>query len=303
MSVLVLADVDQGKLTPATARLVAAAAELGPVDVLVESAAADEAKALAGVAKVLSADLPRAADALALLLATLSEPYSHVIAAANSTGRDVIPRLAALLDLMPITDVTAILGPNRFERPVYAGNAVETVSSGQAKQLLTIRASAFAPAGAGNAAPIETVPTGNGGVAKVIAEQRAETERADLSTAQIVVSGGVPLGDKFGLIFDLADRLGAAVGATRAAVDAGFADNSLQVGQTGKIVAPDLYLGIGISGALQHIAGLNGAKAIFAVNKDPEAPLVKLADVALIGDLFVIVPALIAELDRLGVKR
>jgi electron transfer flavoprotein alpha subunit len=273
------------------------------VDVLVDRAAAAEARTLAGVTKVLAADLPKVADALAPVLATLSEPYSHIIAAANSTGRDVIPRLAALLDLMPVTDVTAILGPNRFERPIYAGNATETVSDGQAKHLLTVRASAFGPARGGNEAPVHAIEAAGTALAAITGEQRSESDRPDLSTAQIVVSGGIPLGEKFSLIGELAGRLGAAVGATRAAVDAGYAPNELQVGQTGKIVAPDLYVGIGVSGAIQHLAGIQGAKAIFAVNKDPEAPLMKIADVALVADLFEAVPEIIAELDRLGIKR
>ena len=303
MSVLVLADVDQGKLTPATARVVAAAAELGPIDLLVDASAAEEARSLAGVHKVLSATLPNTGEALAPVLAKLAEPYTHIVAAANSTGRDVIPRLAALIDIMPVTDVTAIRGPTRFERPIYAGNATETVSDGQSKHLLTIRASAFAAARAGNAAPVEIIEVGATGNTAVANEERRANTGPDLSTAQVVVSGGIPLGDKFALVEELAGKLGAAVGATRALVDAGFAPNELQVGQTGKIVAPDLYIGVGISGALQHLAGIQGAKAIFAINKDAEAPLMKIADVAMVGDLFEAVPAVIAELDKLGIKR
>ncbi len=303
MSVLVLADVDQGRLTPATARVVAAVAELGPVTLLTDAAAADEARMLAGVARVLAGALPRTAEALAPVLARLAEPFTHIVAAANATGRDVIPRLAALLDLMPVTDVTAIIGPTRFERPIYAGNATETVSDGQAKHLITVRASAFVPARGGNEAPVEALDLGGEGATRIAGEQRSESARPELSTAQIVVSGGIPLGDRFGLIEELAETLGAAVGATRAAVDAGFAPNELQVGQTGKIVAPDLYLGIGISGALQHLAGIQGAKTIFAINTDAEAPLMKIADVALVGDLFTAVPEIVAELKRLGLKR
>lgn len=303
MSVLVLADVDKGRLTPATARVVAAAAELGPVTLLVDAAAAAEAKAIAGVTRVLSAALPQTAEALALGLAKLSQPFTHIVAAANATGRDVIPRLAALLDLMPVTDVTAIVGPTTFERPIYAGNATETVSDGQAKHLLTVRASAFAPARGDNDAPVEAIDMDASGNATVAGEERSESTRPELSTAQIVVSGGISVGEKFALIDELAEALGAAVGATRAAVDAGFAPNELQVGQTGKIVAPDLYIGVGISGALQHLAGIQGAKAIFAINKDPEAPLMKIADVALVADLFDAVPAVIAELERLGIRR
>ncbi|MEO7224264.1 MAG: FAD-binding protein, partial [Devosia sp.] len=229
-----------------------------------------------------------------------------VVAAATAQGCEIIPRLAARLDLMPITDVVEILGPNRFVRPIYAGNAYETVSSPQPKQLLTVRASAFRPAQVADQGVSLSMMMGDGGSApraQIVSEQRTQSDSPDLSTAQIVVSGGIPLGDRFGLIEDLAGRLGAAVGATRAAVDAGFAPNELQVGQTGKIVAPDLYIGIGISGALQHLAGIQGAKAIFAINKDAEAPLMKIADVGLVGDLFEALPAVMAELDKLGVKR
>ena len=303
MTVLLLADVDKGRLTPSTARVAAAAAELGPVDLLCDASAADEARGLAGVHRVLAAALPNTAEALAPVLAKLAEPYTHIVAAANAVGRDVVPRLAALLDIMPVTDITAILGPTSFERPIYAGNAVETVSDGQPRHLLTVRASAFAPARDGNAAPVEAIEVAPTGSTTIAGEERRASTGPELSTAQIVVSGGIPLGDRFALIEELAGRIGAAVGATRALVDAGFAPNELQVGQTGKIVAPDLYIGIGISGALQHLAGIQGAKAIFAINTDAEAPLIKIADVALVGDLFELMPAVIAELDRLGVKR
>jgi electron transfer flavoprotein alpha subunit len=303
MSVLILADVDQGMLMPSTARVVAAAAELGPIDLLVDTSAAEEARALAGVHKVLSAALPVTAEALAPVLANLAEPYTHIVATANATGRDVIPRLAALLDIMPVTDVTAILGPTKFERPIYAGNATETVSDGQPRHLVTVRASAFSAAVHTNSAAISPVEIAASSNTTVANEERRESSGPELSTAQIVVSGGLPLGDRFALVEDLAAKLGAATGATRALVDAGFAPNELQVGQTGKIVAPDLYIGVGISGALQHLAGMQGAKAIFAINKDAEAPLMKIADVALVADLFEAVPAVIAELDKLGLKR
>ncbi len=308
MSVLVLADHDQGRLTGATARIVAAASELGPVDLLVAGSELGgiplEAAAIAGVHRVLvvdSAELATlSAEALAPLLAERAEPYTHIVASASAVGRDVIPRLAAKLDLMPITDVVRILGPNRFERPIYAGNALETVSSHQQKQLLTIRASAFRPAASGNAAPVDSVATAVAAVTKLIATYRTQSDRPDLATAQVVVSGGIAFGskEKFVLVEQLAEVLGAAVGATRAAVDAGYAPNDWQVGQTGKIVAPDLYIGIGVSGALQHLAGIQGAKKIIAINKDPEAPLMKIADYALVGDLFEIVPQLIAALKK-----
>lgn len=308
MAVLVLAEHDLGKLLPSTARIVAAAERLGPVHLLVAGegvdAVAAEAATLAGVEKVLLADngalSDLSAEALADLLAAHAEPYGHIIAASAATGRDAIPRLAARLDLMPITDVIAIHAPNRFDRPIYAGNAIETVSSGQAKHLLTIRASAFRPAMAGNAAPIVPVPAVVSPGGQFLAAHRTESDLPELSTAQIVVAGGVSFGsaEKFALVADLAKVLGAAVGATRAAVDAGYAPNDWQVGQTGKIIAPDLYIAIGISGALQHLAGIQGAKKIIAINKDPEAPLMKIADIALVGDLFEVVPQLIAGLKR-----
>lgn len=314
MAVLVLAEHDLGTLSPATARIVAAASELGPVDLLVAGEGVDQvaiaAATIAGVTRVRIAQDPALnglpAEALTPLLERLAPEYTHIIAAAASVGRDVIPRLAAMLDLMPVTDVIAILGPNRFQRPIYAGNAIETVSSNQPRHLLTVRSSAFRPAALGNEAPIEPVNTGAvPSTARFLAAHRTEGDLPDLSTAQIVVGGGVSLGssERFVLVEQLAKQLGAAIGATRAAVDAGYAPNDWQVGQTGKIIAPDLYIGVGISGALQHLAGIQGAKKIVAINSDPDAPLVKLADYALIGDLFELVPALIAELDRLGVKR
>jgi len=308
MAVLVLAEHDLGKLSASTARIVAAAERLGPVHLLVAgqgvTEVAAEAARIAGVEKVLVADSPAlaelTAEAVAKLLAELAEPYGHIVAASASTGRDAIPRLAAKLDVMPVTDVIAIHGPNRFDRPIYAGNAIETIASGEPKHLLTIRASAFRPAQSGNNAPISAVGADVAAVAKFIAAHRTESELPELSTAQIVVAGGVSFGsaENFALVEDLARTLGAAVGATRAAVDAGYAPNDWQVGQTGKIIAPDLYIGIGISGALQHLAGIQGAKKIVAINKDPEAPLMKIADIALVGDLFEVVPQLIAGLKR-----
>jgi electron transfer flavoprotein alpha subunit len=307
MSVLVVVDHDLGALSPATARVVHAVSELGPIDLLVigettENVAAEAAR-LAGVTKVLVAKGPSTADRYVSVIETLAERYTYVAQSAGSVGKDVMPRLAAKLDLMPVTDVVKILGPNRFERPIYAGNAVQTVSDGQPRHVLTIRASAFRPAAGGNAAPIETIDNPALSAARLIASHRTESDTPDLATAQIVVGGGVAVGsaENFQLIESLAKKLGAAIGATRAAVDAGYAPNDWQVGQTGKIIAPDLYIAIGISGALQHLAGIQGAKKIIAINTDPEAPLVKLADVALIGDLFEIIPQLMIELDRLGV--
>lgn len=313
MTTLVLADHDLGTLSPATARVVQAVAALGPVDVLVlgegvDQVAIDAAK-LTGVHKVLVAQdggfNGQTAEALVPVLTKLAEHYSHIVTSAGAVGRDVFPRLAAVLDIQPITDVIALHGPTRFDRPIYAGNAIETLSSNQPKQVLTIRASAFSPAGQRGTATIE--PLGHdpvNAVAHIIAAHRTESDTPDLGAAQIVVAGGIAVGsaDGFKLIEQLAHRLGAAVGATRAAVDAGYAPNDWQVGQTGKIIAPDLYIAVGISGALQHLAGIQGAKKIVAINTDPEAPLTKLADYALIGDLFTTIPGLIEELDRLGVK-
>ena len=314
MSILLLAEHDLGLLSPATARLVGARAELGPVDLLVLGEGVDQvaldAAGIAGVGKVLVGQGPAVAgvlaDSVVRLLETLAVRYQIVAAGASSVGRDVIPRLAARLDIMPVTDIVRVLGPTRFERPIYAGNALQTVTSNQPKNLLTLRASAFRPAPLGNAAPIEPLDlSAVSSVSRVLAGHRTENDRPDLSTASIVVGGGIAVGsaEGFKLIEQLAGRLGAAVGATRAAVDAGYAPNDWQVGQTGKIIAPDLYIAVGISGALQHLAGIQGAKKIIAINSDAEAPLVKIADVALIGNLFEIVPQLIAELDRLGVKR
>ena len=311
MSVLVLAEHDLGTLSPVTARVVAAAAELGSVGVLVAGegvdAVAAAAAALAGVQRVRVVQDPafnaQTAEALVPLLVQLAAEHTHIVAAAGAVGRDVIPRLAARLDLMPVTDVVAILGPNRFQRPIYAGNATETVVSQQALQLITVRPSAFRPAAAGNAATISPLAAdGVAAVARVIGAHRTANDAPDLATARIVVGGGVSVGspEGFALIETLAARLGAAVGATRAAVDAGYAPNDRQVGQTGKAIAPDLYIAVGISGALQHLAGIGGARTIVAINTDAEAPLSRLADYLLVGDLFEMVPKLIAELDRLG---
>ena len=309
MGVLVVADHDLGALSPATARIVQAVSDLGPIDVLVlgqdTENIAKEASTLVGVAKVLVASSPGTSEADSAVIEMLAGRYQHVIQSAGSVGRDRMPRVAARLDLMPVTDIVQILGPNRFVRPIYAGNALETVTDNQPRHILTLRASAFRPAASGNAAPVEAIEFSTVSAAKIIAAHRTESDTPDLATAQIVVGGGIAVGsaDGFQLIEKLAQTLGAAIGATRAAVDAGYAPNDWQVGQTGKIIAPELYIAIGISGALQHLAGIQGAKKIIAINTDPEAPLVKLADVALIGDLFEIVPQLTAELERLGVKR
>ncbi|QQR38256.1 electron transfer flavoprotein subunit alpha/FixB family protein [Devosia rhizoryzae] len=306
MSVLVLAELDNHKLSPATARIVAAAAKLGPVDVLVStSAAAEAASAIAGVTKILVSDIADLADGFANALFDLSARYDYLVAGASTLGKDVMPRLAAKLDIQPVTDIVAVDGPTRFTRPIYAGNALETVTDNQPKHVLTFRASAFQPAGQGGPAPVENIENTVVSAVKLIAQHRSESDIPDLSTAQIVVGGGVSVGsaEGFALIEKLGKTLGAAVGATRAAVDAGYAPNDWQVGQTGKIIAPDLYIAVGISGALQHLAGIQGAKKIIAINSDPEAPIVKIADVVLIGDLFEILPRLTAELEKLQLGR
>jgi len=313
MAVLLLADHDRGQLTPSVARAVKALAALGqPIDVLVVGAgvgsAAEAAAQLDGVSRVLRAEGAGwdnvDAKSLAALLESLAPDYSHIAAVAAAMGRDVIPRLAARLDVMPVTDVVAIHDANRFDRPIYAGNAIETVRVEGAPVLLTIRPSAFGAAGKGGSAAVEPVAAGPvESLAHFLVEHRTQSDVPDLATASVVVSGGVALGSthNFEMIERLAHVLGAAVGATRAAVDAGYAPNDWQVGQTGKVIAPDLYIAIGVSGALQHLAGIQGAKTIVAINTDPEAPLVKIADYALIGDLFEVVPALTSALEkRLG---
>ena len=307
MAVLILAEHDLGALSPSTSRLVAAAAAFGgPVDILLAgqnaTIVAAQAAMLAGVSRVRTAEnVPQTAETLTTLLLRLAPDYQHIIAPAVTIGRDVIPRLAAKLDLMPITDVVAIHGPDRFDRPIYAGNAIETVRSPQPTQLLTLRASAFPvpPLAPPSEAPVEPIADAAADtVVQLLATHRTEGDRPDLGTARIVVAGGVALGSaaNFRLIEALAESLGAAVGATRAAVDAGYAPNDWQIGQTGKIIAPDLYIAIGISGALQHLAGIAGAKKIIAINTDAEAPLMQLADYRLVGDLFTVVPALIEAL-------
>ncbi len=311
MAVLVLADHDLGVLSPATAHVVFAMGGLGPIDVLVLghdiAATAASAATLAGVRSVLIGDDPAyneaPTEALVAVLLDLTDNYTHIVTAVGAVGRDVFPRLAARLDIQPVTDIIAIHGPDQFDRPIYAGNAIQTLTSDQPRQVLTVRASAFGAVGRGGSAPIVPITQRPiAAVAKFIAAQRTQRDTPDLATARIVVGGGQSVGsaEGFKLILQLAQRLNAAVGATRAAVDAGYAPNDWQIGQTGKIIAPDLYIAIGVSGALQHLAGIAGAKKIIAINTDGEAPMVKIADFALIGDLFTTIPALIAELDRLG---
>jgi electron transfer flavoprotein alpha subunit len=310
MTVLVVAEHDNAALKPATLPTVAAAAKLGgDVHVLVAgkgcAAAAAEAAALEGVAKVLHADDAAyengLAENLAALVAKIGGAYSHILAPASFFGKNVMPRAAALLDSQQVSDIVAIEGADTFVRPVYAGNAFATVRSADAVKVLTVRPTAFEPAGKGAAAaPVEAIESaGETGLTEFVGRELTKSERPELGSAAIVVSGGRGLGsgENFHKLLEpLADKLGAAIGASRAAVDAGYVPNDYQVGQTGKIVAPTLYIAVGISGAIQHLAGMKDSKVIVAINKDGEAPIFQLADYGLVGDLFEVIPQLTASL-------
>lgn len=308
MRILVVADHDNMQLAPATRAAVAAAGLIGgEVHVLVAGSGAAvvaaQAAAVQGVARVLHADAPHYKDALAEEVAPLVQEvapgYTHILAAATSMGKDVLPRVAALLDMQQVSEITAVVSPDTFVRPVYAGNALETVQSLDRIKVVTVRATAFARAGDGGNAPVEAVaPRAPVGVSRFVALQGSDSARPELTSARVVVSGGRGLGsaENFALVEALADKLGAAVGASRAAVDAGYVPNDYQVGQTGKVVAPELYIAVGISGAIQHLAGMKESKVIVAINKDENAPIFEIADYGLVGDLFQIVPELEAAL-------
>ncbi|WP_225026459.1 electron transfer flavoprotein subunit alpha/FixB family protein [Xinfangfangia pollutisoli] len=303
MAVLLLADVNGAELaTDQLAKALTAVAGLGPVTVLVAgpAAAATEAAGLAGVAKVLHAEDAGhgLAEPLADLIVSLAGDYSHIAGAATAFAKNVLPRVAALLDVMVISDVTAVVDADTFERPIYAGNAIQTVKSADATKVFSVRTAAFAAAGTGGAASVETVGAKASDLSNWIEDKVAASDRPDLTSAKIVVSGGRGVGSKesFAVIEALADKLGAAVGASRAAVDSGYAPNDWQVGQTGKVVAPQLYVAVGISGAIQHLAGMKDSKVIVAINKDEEAPIFQVADYGLVGDLFTLVPELTAKL-------
>lgn len=311
MTVLVIAEHDGGKVLPATLCTVTAAAKFGgEVHVLVAGAncraAAEEAAGIAGVAKVLLADDARYANPLAETLAPLAVAqagaYQAVCAPATTFGKNLLPRVAALLDVAQISDVTDVLGPDTFVRPIYAGNALATVKSVDPIKVATVRATAFDAAATGaGPAPIETIAAvDDPALAQFVGRQVSKSERPELTAARIVVSGGRGMGsgENFRLIEAVADKLGAAVGASRAAVDSGFVPNDFQVGQTGKIVAPELYLAVGISGAIQHLAGMKDSKVIAAINKDEEAPIFQVADYGLVADLFQALPELAAELSK-----
>jgi electron transfer flavoprotein alpha subunit len=311
MAVLVVAEHDNAGLRPATLHAVTAAKQIGgALHVLVAGhearGAAEAASRVAGVDKVLLADAPLyehvLAETLAPLVVSLAKNYSHVLATATTNGKNVLPRVAALLDVAQISDISAVVSADTFVRPIYAGNALATVQSADPVKVITVRATGFAAAEAeGGSAPIEAIPAGEASaLSRFVGQELSKSERPELTSARIVISGGrgMQSGDNFHLLDAVADKLGAAVGASRAAVDAGFVPNDYQVGQTGKIVAPELYIAVGISGAIQHLAGMKDSKVIVAINKDEEAPIFQIADYGVVGDLFKLVPELAQELDR-----
>jgi electron transfer flavoprotein alpha subunit len=309
MSVLVLVEHDGKSVRDATLATVTAASKLGEVHALVVGAnvgsVADEAAKIAGVSKVLLADaahldheLP---EEVAPVAAKLIEGYDAFVVPATTTGKNIAPRVAALLDVMQITDILSVEGPDTFTRPIYAGNAIATVKSSDAKKVITVRTTAFEKAAReGGSGSVEKIDGGQpAGLSSFVGLEASESERPELTSARVIVSGGRAFGssgDFHKLLDPLADKLGAAVGASRAAVDAGYAPNDYQVGQTGKIVAPEVYIAIGISGAIQHLAGMKDSKVIVAINKDEDAPIFQVADIGLVGDLFKIVPELTEKL-------
>ena len=308
MSILVLADLHEGRLASATAHVVAAAQAIGgDIDVLVAGegvqAAADAAAKLDGVRKVRVADnavyAHQLAEPMGALLVELAGDYTHVLASASTTGKNVLPRLAALKDVSQLSDVIGVESADTFLRPIYAGNAIATVKSDDALKVITVRTTAFDAVGQGGSAAVEAVAfAADNSQSSFVKEELAQSDRPELGGAKVVISGGRGMGngENFKLLDGIADKLGAAIGASRAAVDAGFVPNDMQVGQTGKIVAPELYIAVGISGAIQHLAGMKDSKVIVAINKDDEAPIFQVADYGLVGDLFEILPELESKL-------
>ena len=311
MAVLVLVEHDNQVLRAATLNTVAAASQIGgELHLLVAGsgvgAVAQAAAQIAGVGKVLVADAPQLGQFLpeqvAAVVSTLASGYSHVLAAATSNGKNILPRAAALCDMQQISEITAVVSPDTFVRPIYAGNALATVQSSDAIKFITVRATGFdAVAASGGAAAVENIAVDShvdGAMSSFVSREVSKSERPELTAARVIVSGGRGMGsaENFKLLEPLADRLNAAMGASRAAVDAGFVPNDWQVGQTGKIVAPELYIAVGISGAIQHLAGMKDSRVIVAINKDEEAPIFQVADYGLVGDLFQIVPELVAAL-------
>ena len=314
MASLVIADHDGAALDPATLNAVTAAAAFGgDIDVLVAGggtdAVAGAAAKIAGIARVRHAGDAAydhlLAEAVAPLVVALSADYSEILFPANTTGKNLAPRVAALLDVAQISDITEVVAPDTFVRPIYAGNAMATVRSRDAIKVITVRGTAFPAAAQDGNAPIEPVAAGEGQtLSRFVRQELSKSERPELTSARVVVSGGrgMQSSENFHLVEEIADRLGAAVGASRAAVDAGYRPNDFQVGQTGKVVAPELYIAVGISGAIQHLAGMKDSKVIVAINKDEEAPMVQIADYGLVDDLFKALPALAEALDKAGVK-
>ena len=309
MAILLVAEHDNATLSDQTAKALSAAAQIGgDVDVLVAGkdakAAADAAAKLAGVRKVLLAEADelteRLAEPTAALIVGLAGDYDTVIAPATTMGKNVLPRVAALLDVAQVSEIIEVVSPDTFKRPIYAGNAIQTVQTSDAKKVITVRTASFAAAAEGGSAAVESVAAAaNPELSSFVENKLSESDRPELTSAKIIISGGRALGssEKFEeVILPVADKLGAAVGASRAAVDAGYAPNDWQVGQTGKVVAPELYIAVGISGAIQHLAGMKDSKVIVAINKDPEAPIFQVADYGLVADLTEAVPALTAAL-------
>jgi electron transfer flavoprotein alpha subunit len=310
MTILVIAEHDNASVKGATLNTIAAAQKLdGDIHVLVAGSgaqgAADAAAKIAGVTKVLLADAPQLAEGLAenveATVLNIAKDYSHIVAPATAYGKNVAPRVAAKLDVAQISEITAVVSSDTFERPIYAGNAIATVQSTDAIKVITVRATGFdAVAAEGGSAPIEKIDAaGDRGISQFVSREVTKLDRPELTSANIIVSGGRGLGsgENYTKVLEpLADKLGAALGASRAAVDAGYVPNDYQVGQTGKIVAPQLYVAVGISGAIQHLAGMKDSKVIVAINKDPEAPIFSVADYGLVGDLFTLVPELVNAL-------
>jgi len=309
MSILVIAEHDNSELNPATLAAVTAAGKMGgDINVLVigsgSGAVAEAASKVAGVAKVLHADdagySHATAENRAALIVSLAGDYSHIVSPATTSGKNVMPRVSALLDSQQISEITGVESADTFVRPIYAGNAMATVQSSDDKKVITVRPTAFEKAAAeGGSAAVESVAAAaDPGLSSFVGEKLSESDRPELASAKIVISGGRGMqnGDNFEMLYKVADKLGAAVGASRAAVDAGFVPNDMQVGQTGKVVAPELYIAVGISGAIQHLAGMKDSKVIVAINKDEEAPIFQVADYGLVADLFQAVPELEGKL-------
>src|SRR5512147_452883 len=312
MTTLLVAEHDNKTLKDATNKAFTAAKAIGgDVHVLVAGkdckAAAEAASKLDGVKKVLMADGPpyehQLAEPLAALIVSLAGGYDAIVAPATTNGKNIMPRVAALLDVMQISDITKVIAPDTFERPIYAGNAIQTVKSTDAKKVITVRTSTFQAAGEGGSASVDAAQAAaDPALSSFVGEELSKSDRPELTSAKIIISGGRAMQNRENFtkyIEPVADKLGAAMGASRAAVDAGYAPNDWQVGQTGKVVAPELYIAVGISGAIQHLAGMKDSKVIVAINKDEEAPMFQVADYGLVGDLFKIVPELVAELKKL----